>query len=107
MAISISNLASDLSYAIADLPTALTISGLVSGAAVNCIATDLGEAENLGLAGFTQECSISFYVPVAAFTTRPAKGQTCSAGGVTYRIKKVTTSPDDVCLQLDCSEDET
>ncbi|MCG2681176.1 MAG: hypothetical protein L6455_14600 [Kiritimatiellae bacterium] len=107
MTISISNLDSDLDYAIADLPTALTITGLTTGASVNSVATEINSGETLQMAGMMPDISIQFFVPTAAFTTRPARGQTCTAGGVTFRIQNIRTSPDDVALTLECTEDES
>lgn len=106
MTITTAQLDADLDEMIADLPTSLTISGLVTGTAVNCVATDLNRGSGAEMAGLMAEDGVSFVVPTAAFTTRPVKGNKCTAGGVQYRVKNVITHADDVAITLECEEDE-
>ncbi|MFH1605620.1 MAG: hypothetical protein ABIH03_17140 [Pseudomonadota bacterium] len=88
----------DAATIIADLTQTVTI-GETSYA---CAAADAVQGMAPDLQGIFADADLMIVVRTALFTTRPVANDTLTYEGDTYRIERVSTSPDDVTMTLHC-----
>lgn len=99
MALSTTLLDADAATIIADLTQTMTF----NGASYACAANDAGAGMAVDAAGLFADADLAITVRTTLFTTRPAANDKIAYNGVTYRVQRVTTAPDDVTMTLYCA----
>jgi hypothetical protein len=102
MGIDKTQLATDLGYMIADLPSVMTYAGVTYAV----VFTDVTDGSDLELGGFAESNAAQAFCKFADFSTVPVSGVTVSIDGNRYRVSKATKSPDGAGLRLDLENPE-
>lgn len=97
MPIDTSQLATDLSNVIVDLPTTF----IYKSVSYTGVFTDLSLGNKLEEGGFVSEFDAQMFVLQSVFTTLPVAGEEITVSSAVYRIDKTSKSPDGAAIRLD------
>jgi len=97
MPIDLNQLNTDMGEMIADLPTLFTFSGVVYSG----VFTDVEQGNKLDEGGYISELAGQIYAQQSDFSVLPVSGVTVGVDSKTYRVEKVSLSPDGVGIRMD------
>ena len=102
MSLNLTQLASDMAFMVADLPTAVTWGSQT----FNAVVGDIGRSDELEVEGFTSNASLTVDYVLSAVAGSIAENDTVTIRGTVYRVGKVSILPDGLTGHFECSGGE-
>lgn len=90
----------DLQEITADLPVTITVGGV----SYSVSAADEALTHSLEMAGYADDFDVEFTVRIAVLAPPPI-GTRITYNGRTYRVSRITPSPDTISYRMQCKEE--